>query len=434
MLAFAIFVATLVFVIWQPKGLGIGWSALAGAAVALLTGVVGWGDVGVVWHIVWDATSTFVALIIISLILDEAGFFSWAALHVARWGGGNGHRLFPLIIILGAAIAAVFANDGAALLLTPIVLAILLRLDFPPTAALAFTVACGFVADTTSLPLIVSNLVNIVTANFFGISFGRYAAVMVPVNFVALAATLLVLWVWFRKDIPATYSASGLEEPRHAIRDMAVFRTAFPLLGLLLVAYFVTGPLAVPISFVTGAAALILLAVAGRWFSGGRNGVVPLRKVLRGAPWQIVLFSIGMYLVVYGLGNAGLTDLAASVLLWLAAQGTFIATIGTGFVVAMLASVMNNMPATLIGALAIDRADVPVFTQELMVYANVVGNDLGPKFTPIGSLATLLWLHVLAGRGQRITWGQYMKVGLVLTPPVLLVTLIALWGWLAILS
>ena len=434
MLAFAIFVATLVFVIWQPKGLGIGWSALAGAAVALLTGVVGWGDVGTVWHIVWDATFTFVALIIISLILDEAGFFSWAALHVARWGGGNGHRLFPLIIILGAAIAAVFANDGAALLLTPIVLAILLRLDFPPTAALAFTVACGFVADTTSLPLVVSNLVNIVTANFFGISFGRYAAVMVPVNFVSLAAALLGLWFWFRRDIPANYNVSALEEPRDAIRDLVVFRTAFPLLGLLLIAYFVTGPLGVPISFVTGAAAIVLLAAAGRWFYGGRHAVVPLGKVLRGAPWQIVLFSIGMYLVVYGLGNAGLTDMAASVLVWLAAQGAFVATVGTGFVVAVLASVMNNLPATLVGALAIDRADVPAFTQELMIYANVVGNDLGPKFTPIGSLATLLWLHVLAKKGQRITWGQYMKVGRVLTPPVLFVTLVALWAWLPVVS
>ena len=205
MLALAIFVVTLVFVIWQPKGFGIGWSALIGAAVALATGVISPGDIPVVWHIVWDATFTFVALIIISLLLDEAGFFHWAALHIARWGGGRGRLLFPLVILLGAAIAAVFANDGAALLLTPIVLAILLRLNFKPAAALAFIVACGFVADSTSLPLVISNLVNIVSANFFDISFSRYAAVMVPVNLVSLAATLVVLWLFYRRDLPATY-------------------------------------------------------------------------------------------------------------------------------------------------------------------------------------------------------------------------------------
>jgi arsenical pump membrane protein len=429
MLAFAIFCATLLLVIWQPRGLGIGWSALGGAAVALLLGVVQPADVGIVWHIVWDATFTFVGLIVISLILDEAGFFAWAALHVARWGGGRGHRLFPLIILLGAAISALFANDGAALLLTPIVLAILLRLDFPPRAALAFIVACGFVADSTSLPLVISNLVNIVTANYFAISFDRYAAVMVPVNFVSLLATLLVLWLYYRRDIPEAYRVDDLEDPRAAIRDTSVFRAAFPLLAVLLVAYFVTAQFAVPIAFVTGAAALVLVAIAGRWFSQG-TPVIPVVKVLRAAPWQIVLFSIGMYLVVYGLGNAGLTDIAAGVLTWLAAQGDMVATVGTGFVIAVLASVMNNLPATLVGALAIDRADLAPLTQELMVYANVIGNDLGPKFTPIGSLATLLWLHVLAGKGQTITWGQYMKVGLVITPPVLLATLVALALWL----
>ena len=430
MLALVIFTVTLVLVIWQPRGLGIGWSALGGAVVALLLGVVQWADVGVVWDIVWDATFTFVALIIISLILDEAGFFAWAALHVARWGNGWGHLLFPLTVVLGAIIAAFFANDGAALLLTPIVIAILLRLNFSPPAAFAFIIATGFVADTTSLPLVISNLVNIVSANYFDIGFDRYAAVMVPVNLVSLTATLVALWIAFGRRIPQRYSVAMLDAPQSAIKDSLVFRAAFPLLVVLLIAYFITAPLGVPISLVTGTAAVLLMAIAGRWWRQGRGAVVSVTAALKGAPWQIVLFSIGMYLVVYGLGNAGLTHYGALALEWLAQQGNFIATVGTGFLSAIVASVMNNMPSTLVGALAIDQAQVPAATQELMIYANVIGNDLGPKFTPIGSLATLLWLHVLAGKGYRISWGQYMKIGLLITPPVLLATLVALALWL----
>ena len=434
MLAAAVFVVTLIFVIWQPRGLGIGWSALGGAAVALALGVVHWHDVPVVWHIVWDATFTFVALIVISLLLDEAGFFNWAALHVARWGGGRGRVLFPLIVLLGAAIAAVFANDGAALLLTPIVVAILVRLDFPPAAAMAFIVATGFVADTTSLPLVISNLVNIVSANFFGVTFGRYAVVMVPVDLVSLAATLAVLWLYYGRRVPAAYPVAALEAPASAVRDPLVFRAAFPLLTVLLAAYFVTAPLGVPVSVVTGSGALLLLALAARPFSS-RGAIIPVGRVLRGAPWQIVLFSLGMYLVVYGLRNAGLTDYLARLLVGLGGHGVWAAAIGTGFGAAVLSSVMNNMPGVLIGALGIQQAHgIAPLTREAMIYANVIGCDLGPKFTPIGSLATLLWLHVLGTKGRTITWGQYMAVGLTITPPVLLVTLAALAAWLSVLG
>lgn len=435
MLALAIFLATLVLVIWQPRGLGIGWSAMGGAVVALALGVIHWPDIPVVWHIVWDATFTFVALIIISLLLDEAGFFHWAALHVARWGGGRGRRLLPLIVLLGAAIAAVFANDGAALLLTPIVVAILVRLDFPAPAALAFIFATGFVADSTSLPLVISNLVNIVSANFFDVSFGRYAAVMVPVDLVSLAATLAVLWWHYGRAVGTSYALDKLEAPGSAIRDHLVFHVAFPLLAVLLVAYFVTAPFGIPVSVVTGSGAIILLVLAGRYYQGGKDAVVPVGKVLRGAPWQIVVFSLGMYLVVYGLRNAGLTDYLAHVLVWLGGHGTWAAAIGTGFIAAILSSVMNNMPGVLVGALAIQQApDIPALAREAMIYANIIGCDLGPKFTPIGSLATLLWLHVLGTKGRTITWGQYMRVGLVITPPVLLVTLAALALWLSLIG
>ncbi|MFA5663361.1 arsenic transporter [Castellaniella sp.] len=430
--ALAIFIATLILVLWQPRGLGIGWSALGGALMALIVGVAQWSDVIVVWAIVWDATVTFVALIIISRILDEAGFFAWAALHVARWGGGRGRVLFPLVVILGAFITAFFANDGAALILTPIVIAMLARLDFSSGAILAFVMATGFVADTTSVPLIISNLVNIVTANYFGIGFDQYAMVMVPVDLIALVATLLVLWTAFGRQLPKRYAVAALEMPRRAIRDNLVFRAAFPLLVVLLIAYFVTAPFGVPVSAVTGVMAVLLMGMAGRWWRGGRGAMVSVKSVLRHAPWQIVLFSMGMYLVVYGLGKAGLTDQGTRILNWLAQQGHFVATVGTGLLAAVVASIVNNLPSTLLSALAVDQVELPGMTRQLMIYASIIGNDLGPKFTPIGSLATLLWLHVLAGKGHRIGWGQYMKIGLLITPPVLVATLIALYLWLPV--
>ncbi|WP_382157633.1 arsenic transporter [Hydrogenophaga sp. ANAO-22] len=418
--AVLIFAFTLLLVIWQPRGLGIGWSALLGAVVALLAGVVQLSDIPVVWHIVWNATATFVAVIVISLVLDEAGFFEWAALHFARWGGGQGPRLFALIVLLGAVVAALFANDGAALILTPIVMAMLVALGFSPATTLAFVMAAGFIADTASLPLVVSNLVNIVSADFFGIGFNRYAAVMVPVNLASVAASLVVLYLYFRRDLPATYDLRQLKAPAAAIRDLNTFRAGWAVLGLLLVGFFGLEPLGVPVSAVAAAGAVLLLAVAAR------GHVIGTRKVLKEAPWQIVVFSLGMYLVVYGLRNAGLTGHLAALLDRFAQGGVWGAAMGTGFLAAALSSVMNNMPTVLVGALSIEQSTATGVVKEAMVYANLIGCDLGPKITPIGSLATLLWLHVLARKGTTIAWGYYFRVGVVLTLPVLAVTLAAL--------
>lgn len=418
--AILIFTFTLVLVIWQPRGLGIGWSAMLGAVIALAFGVVQLSDIPVVWGIVWNATGTFVAVIIISLLLDEAGFFEWAALHVARWGGGRGRLLFAFIVLLGAAVSALFANDGAALILTPIVMAMLIALGFTPAATLAFVMAAGFIADTASLPLIVSNLVNIVSADFFKIGFDDYAAVMVPVNLASVLASLVVLMLYFRRSIPAAYDVAQLKAPSAAVRDLATFRAGWAVLVLLLVGFFGLEPLGVPVSAVAAVGAALLLAVAAR------GHVISTRKVLRGAPWQIVIFSLGMYLVVYGLRNAGLTDRIAELLNLFAQSGVWGAAMGTGFLTAVLSSVTNNMPTVLIGALSIDASTATGAVKEAMIYANVIGCDLGPKITPIGSLATLLWLHVLAKKGTTIAWGYYFKVGIVLTVPVLFVTLAAL--------
>lgn len=428
-IAAIIFLLTLIFVIWQPKGLGIGWTATIGAMLALMTGVIGMDDIPVVWDIVWNATFAFIAIIIISLLLDEAGFFKWVALHVARFAKGNGHWLFAFIVLLGAVVSAFFANDGAALILTPIVIAILLALRFSPATTLAFIMAAGFIADTASLPLVVSNLVNIVSADFFKVPFDRYALVMVPVNLVSVLASLVVLYGFYRKDVPSVYALEWVDEPNSAITDKATFTTGWVVLAALLFGFFVFEPMGVPISVIAGLGALVLLIVA---YMGKKLSIMP---VVKNAPWQIVIFSLGMYLVVYGLKNAGLTDYLATLLQGLEQQGLLVATVGTGFLSAILSSVMNNMPTVLIQALAIDGAHITSpMIKEAMVFANVIGCDLGPKITPIGSLATLLWLHVLATKNIQVSWGYYFKVGMILTIPVLLATLVALVGWLSLIN
>ncbi|MBD3799290.1 MAG: anion permease [Epsilonproteobacteria bacterium] len=335
-LAIALFLVTLIFVIWQPRGLQIGTTAVIGATLAVILGVVSLADVWTVTSIVWDATLAFIGIILLSMVLDEIGFFEWAALKMVRLSKGNGNLMFVYMMILGALVAAFFANDGAALILTPIILAKMKYLKMNPVAMFAFLMAGGFIGDSASNPLVISNLTNIVTAGYFQIGFWEYARTMFLPNLLSIIASIVVLWFFFRKDIPTHIDVDNLATPESAIKNMTMFRLSWWFLGLLMVGYFIGDTYHLPISVFALGGALVFLTI------------------------------MIMDIAIAEAGNSALA------------------------------------------------------------YANIIGCNLGPKMTPIGSLATLLWLHVLAQKGVKIGWGEYMKVGLVITPLVLLVALLGL--------
>ena len=410
-----IFLVTLIFVIWQPKGLQIGTTAVIGAIIALVLGVVSLNDVLIVSDIVWDATLAFIGIIILSMVLDEIGFFEWCAIKMAKLSNRNGHLMFVYALILGSFVSALFANDGAALILTPILLAKMRILKLNLKTIVAFLLAGGFISDSASLPFVFSNLTNIVTANYFNIGFAQYFFDMVIPFIVSVTVSIIFLWLILRKDIPKDIDISLLKEPKSVIKNMNLFYFSWIFLGVLLAGYFVGDAYNLPISIFALGGATVFLIIATL------SKAVKPKNIIKTAPWQVVWFSIGLYIVVYGLKNAGLTDYLTIVLKDLSLRGDTIAVLGTGFIAAFLSAIMNNMPTIMIMDIALHDIG-----NQAMIYANIVGCNLGPKMTPFGSLATLLWLHVLSQKGVKIGFWEYSKFGLIVTPPVLFIVLLTL--------
>ncbi|BBD73421.1 hypothetical protein HS1genome_1810 [Sulfodiicoccus acidiphilus] len=200
------------------------------------------------------------------------------------------------------------------------------------------------------------------------------------------------------------------------MRDGFLVKVVVPFIAFVILAYSVTSVVNLPVAFVAVPSVLALLAL------GWRRGV-DVRSIVEGATWQVVLFSLGLYIVVFGMGREGLTGVLESAYVDLSALPRPAAFMLSGFLSALLAAIMNNMPSVMINALAINRVH-----SSFLIYTNVIGNDIGPKFTPIGSPATLLRLYTVQRKhGVPISAKYYVKVGLLTAPIILFTTLLSLY-------
>ena len=344
------------------------------------------------------------------------GLFEIWARKIARFAGGRGVILFVLIMILGSLVSALFANDGAALVMTPVVFSMLKAVKVPEKTYLAFIFSIGFISDTASMPFTISNLVNILTTQYFNISFISYLKVMIIPDLVSIGASILLLLVFFRKSIPKSFSMPESGGRETGISPILKFAPL--VLAILVLVYAISGIYGVPVSLIALPFSIIILIL------GHRRKEVDAKKILKVSPWQIVLFSIGMYVVVFGLSSAGLTSMVSGLLVLINRSPGVTHFILSGYLFAFLASSMNNLPSVMLGNLSISAMG----SAHYLVYTNILANDIGPKFTPIGSLATLLWIDTLKRKeGIPISAAYYMKVGFVMALPVLTLSLAGLW-------
>lgn len=412
-----VFIGVMILVVTRPRHLSIAIPPIVGAIILILLGIIGERDLLYVTSIVWNAAITLIAIIFLSLILDEIGFFRYIAIRITLYSRGIVKRLFLLIILLTSLVTALFSNDGSIVVMTPIMYAILRETDAPRKVYIPFLVSVGFVADATSLPFSISNLVNIISVGFFSISFLEYARVMIIPDIVAISSSALFLYLLFRHSFHDDISLDKLPKPIDVVKDVRLLKAAFVVVALMVLLYAITGFFLIPISVIAvpGVALFYL-------YARSRTGL-PGKKLVFNTPWEIIFFALGLFIVVYALSKNGLVDALASTMSYFAELYLPTRMIVYAFIFSFLASIMNNLPSVITVNLTLIHIH-----ENSLIYLNVLANDIGTKFTPVGSLATLLWMNILRQKSEKgITYRYFVKIGFLVTPPVLVLSVIALW-------
>lgn len=414
-LAIVIFAATLVLILVRPKPLNEGGAAALGAIATLITGVVSFDDVFDVLRATDNVLLFFLGLMVISTVTDQAGIFKWCAHEAVGLAQGSARRLLLVVFGLGVLITAFFSNDATALILTPIVFVLINKLKLNP---LPYVFACAFMANTASMLLPVSNPVNLLAVDRFGITLGEYLKFTLLPSLVAITVNICLFMYIFRKDITSSFSHDDPEPP---VKIDAFFLFVAGVLVLTAIGYVLTLVYAKPVSWpaMGGAAALLAGGLAFRRLK--------LRGVASGVSWSIFIFIFGLALLVKGLENQEVTQAIGEAVARLSSAGTLWAVLAVSFATAVGANLVNNWSMMMISVSSLASASSALTFDRSLIYASVLGADLGPNITIMGSLSSMLWLVLLRQRGLDIRHVQYIKLGLTVMPLMLLTSAICLY-------
>ncbi|GAB6558370.1 MULTISPECIES: arsenic transporter [Bacillus] len=435
-----VFFFTMIVIFWRPRGLNEAWPAAIGAGIILITGLVSRPDVMDIISKIGGASITILATIVMAVILESFGFFHWSAAKLANLAKGSGRRLYWYIQLLCFLMTLLFNNDGSILITTPILILLLKNLRLKPHQQIPYLLSGALIATASSAPIGVSNIVNLIALNIVHMTLYMHTAMMfVP----ATLGLLFMSWLMYtvlKKKLPERLPVSSYDIEEifftknfHPLKgknsvDTKQKRTKFMLkvLGfvfLMRCLLFVASFLSIPIEIVAVLGSLVLLI--WRWYYLRTNPIDILKKT----PWHILIFAFSMYVIIYGLHNAGLTAVLVNWLEPLVSQHLLYASFAMGGLVSLLSNVFNNHPALMIGTITLTEMGLDPVTLKTIYLANIIGSDIGSLLLPIGTLASLIWMYILKQNKIKVKWKDYLSVSLIVIPLTTVVTLFLLYYW-----
>ncbi len=412
-------IATLLGIMIRPFRWNEAIFALTGAGLLLIIGLISPLNAFFTLYQDWNIFFFFLGMMSLSALAEAAGMFDWLAAQAARLAGGSTRRLFLNTFLLGTMISMVLSNDATALILTPIVYTLVTRLRLP---VLPFLFACTFVADTASFLLPVSNPINIIILTRFQLDLWTFLHLLLLPGILVISMNIAMFFLLYRKQIRGRFDAKRLPSASESIKHKAYFRYTCSVLIIVAIAYIIASALQIPLSLVSLAGALLLLIGALKWRQ------ITVRGLSGQISWSIFGFIAGMFIVVQAVESTGLTAQFGQLLLHLSGGSSFGAVMVGTAGAAIGTNIINNVPMAVVlrSSLAGVQHIAPA-ARLGFIAATIFGCDLGPNLTTVGSLATVLWLLILRRRNLDVSGLDYFKVGMLVTPFMLVIGALLIW-------